>query len=286
MTSDAIFTSGRTAVITGGANGIGLASAKRCVGFGMNVLIADRDQAELNNAKATLAGMAGEAQVFAQALDVADFAAVQALADLAFDRFGDVALLMNNAGAGFRGLSLSNLEGWRRTFEVNLFGVVNGVQAFGQRMVDQGRPAAIVNTGSKQGITNPPGDPAYNATKAAVKSLTESLAHDLRNIEGCQVTAHLLVPGFTFTGLMQKRLPEKPPGAWTAEQVADRMIESLQKGEFYIICPDNETSSEMDQKRIRWGAEDLVRSRPALSRWHPDYAAEFAEHMARPATTD
>jgi NADP-dependent 3-hydroxy acid dehydrogenase YdfG len=78
---------------------------------------------------------------------------------------------------------------------VNLWGVVHGVQAFMPRMIEQGAPGWIVNTGSKQGITNPPGDAAYNdATKAAVKSLAESLAHELRTLEGCRVTAHLLVP--------------------------------------------------------------------------------------------
>jgi short-subunit dehydrogenase len=80
-------------------------------------------------------------------------------------------------------------------------------------MIDQGTPAAIVNTGSKQGITCPPGNTAYNVTKAGVKVLTEGLAHALRNIEGCRVTAHLLVPGSTFTGMTARGRTEKPPGS-------------------------------------------------------------------------
>jgi NAD(P)-dependent dehydrogenase (short-subunit alcohol dehydrogenase family) len=91
-------------------------------------------------------------------------------------------------------LDVSHYDRWQRVLGVNLWGVINGVHAFTQAMIDQKTPSAIVNTGSKQGITCPPGDTAYNITKAGVKVLTEGLAHSLRNIEGCQVTAHLLVP--------------------------------------------------------------------------------------------
>jgi NAD(P)-dependent dehydrogenase (short-subunit alcohol dehydrogenase family) len=281
MTSKSILAAGRTAVITGGASGIGLASARRCVAAGMRVVIADRDDASLDAARHELAGL-GAGQVEAHTLDVGEQQAVLQLRDQVFDRFGDVALLMNNAGAAFGGRAFDSYDGWRKTFDVNLWGVVHGVHAFAPRMIAQGSRALIVNTGSKQGITNPPGDAAYNATKAAVKSLTEGLAHELRNTEGCQVTAHLLVPGFTYTGIMQRRIPEKPPGAWSAEQVVDYMWRSLDADAFYILCPDNETSPEMDAKRILWGAGDLVERRPALSRWHPDYKAAFEAHMAQP----
>ena len=70
-------------------------------------------------------------------------------------------------------------------------------------MIERGRPGLIINTGSKQGITNPPGNPAYNVSKAGVKALTEQLAHELRNSDKCQVQAHLLIPGFTFTGITE-----------------------------------------------------------------------------------
>src|SRR5208337_1651637 len=135
----------------------------------------------------------------------------------------DVAVLMNNAGIGGGGHAFANREGWTRLLAVNLGGVINGVQAFTQAMIDQNRPAAVVNTGSKQGITTPPGDTAYNVSKAAIKVLTEGLQHALRNIDGCQVGAHLLVPGFTFTG-MTATAADKPQGAWTADQVADFML--------------------------------------------------------------
>jgi len=187
---------------------------------------------------------------------------------------------MNNAGTGGGGAPWQNLEGWQRVFGVNLWGVVHGLQAFTQTMIDQGTPCAIVNTGSKQGITNPPGDAAYNATKAAIKSLTESLAHQLRGIGDCQVTAHLLVPGFTYTGMIKRFLKEKPDAAWLPEQVADHLLAALEQGDFYVICPDNDVTSEMDGKRIAWAAGDMTQNRPALSRWHPDYEAAFAAFMA------
>ena len=154
---------------------------------------------------------------------------------------------------------------------VNLWGVINGVHSFAQAMIDQGTPAAIVNTGSKQGITCPPGNTAYNVTKAGVKVLTEGLAHALRNIEGCQVTAHLLVPGSTFTGMTARGRTEKPPGSWMPEQVVDLMVGVMAAGDFYIICPDNDVTRDIDNRRILWAAEDIIRNRPALSRWHRDY---------------
>jgi NAD(P)-dependent dehydrogenase (short-subunit alcohol dehydrogenase family) len=139
-------------------------------------------------------------------------------------------------------------------------------------------PGLVINTGSKQGITQPPGNTAYNVSKAGVKALTEGLAHSLRERTGDRVTAHLLIPGFTYTGMTSPR-PEKPAGAWTPDQVIDLMLQRLARGDFYILCPDNETTPEQDAKRIAWAAADVTDNRPALSRWHSDYAAEFARYM-------
>ena len=205
-------TPGRTAVITGGASGIGLATAERLAAEDLNVCIADVDADALAPAAEGLAQCAprgGEA-VLGVACDVARLEDVAELRSAALGRFGEVAFLMNNAGTGGGGKPWENLEGWRRVLQVNLWGVVHGLQVFTEGMVEQGTPCAIVNTGSKQGITNPPGDAAYNVSKAAIRSVTESLAHQLRAIEGCQVSAHLLVPGFTFTGMMRRHMKEKP----------------------------------------------------------------------------
>ena len=280
----AALTEGRTAVITGGASGIGFATAMRLAERGLNVCIADVDREALGRATRSLTGRSprGAAAVLGVVTDVAELESVVALRDAVLAAFGEVALLMNNAGTGGGGGPWQNREGWQKVLGVNLWGVLHGLQVFTQGMIDQGTPCAIVNTGSKQGITNPPGDAAYNASKAAIKSLTESLARDLRGLADCRVSAHLLIPGFTYTGMMQGFLKQKPAGAWLPEQVADHLLAALDRGDFYVLCPDNDVTPEIDHRRIAWAAGDLIENRPALSRWHPDYEAAFAAFMARP----
>jgi NAD(P)-dependent dehydrogenase (short-subunit alcohol dehydrogenase family) len=272
----------RTAVITGGASGIGLAMADRLASAGMNVCVADFDEAALGQAAESLGKVAerGADAIMAAPTDVARLESVEELREAVLGRFGEVAVLMNNAGTGGGGGPWESYEGWQRVLGVNLWGVIHGLQVFTQAMIDQGTPCAIINTGSKQGITNPPGDAAYNVSKAGVKSLTESLAHQLRGIEGCQVTAHLLVPGFTYTGMIKRFLKERPPAAWLPEQVADHLLAAMDRGDFYALCPDNDVSAEVDHRRIEWAAGDMIENRPALSRWHSDYEAAFAEFMA------
>jgi short-subunit dehydrogenase len=155
--------------------------------------------------------------------------------------------------------------------------VINGTQVFAPNMINRGRPGLIINTGSKQGITTPPGDPAYNVSKAGVKAFTEALQHELRNTaDGKNISAHLFIPGFVFTGLTAKGRSEKPAAAWTPEQTIDFMIERVEAGDFYILCPDNDVPRRLDERRIIWAAGDIVENRPALSRWHPDHAEAFA----------
>jgi NAD(P)-dependent dehydrogenase (short-subunit alcohol dehydrogenase family) len=275
---------GRVAVITGGASGIGLAAAKRFAAMGMKICLADIDVARLQTAAGAVdaAATGSSSAVIAVQADVTKLAEVQNLKDRVYDAFGEVALLMNNSGTAPGGGPWDSYDRWRHVLEVNLWGVINGVQTFTQAMIDQGTPGAIVNTGSKQGITCPPGDAAYNVSKAGVKVLTEALAHGLRNVAGCRVSAHLLVPGFTFTAMTRPQRAEKPAGAWLPEQVVDMLVERMGRGDFYIVCPDNDVTTEIDNRRILWAAEDLVRNRPALSRWHPDYKAAFAAYMAAP----
>ena len=273
------FTSGGAAVITGGASGIGLACARRFAQMGLAVVLADLGGETLQAAAHGLAEDFGEGQVLAVATDVGDPQALDHLRDEALKRYEHVAVLMNNAGTGLNpGGCWKNPEAWRRLMDVNLWGAINGVQAFAPAMVEAGRPAFIINTGSKQGITTPPGNAAYNVSKAALKAYTEALQHELRNTPDCPISAHLLIPGFTFTG-MTARASQKPPAAWTPEQVCDFMLESLRRGDFYILCPDNDVSRPMDEKRVLWAAGDIIENRPALSRWHPDYAEAFAKYM-------
>jgi NAD(P)-dependent dehydrogenase (short-subunit alcohol dehydrogenase family) len=280
MTLHPALTRDRAAVITGAASGIGLAAAVRLAGLGMKICLADVNAAALDLAAAEVASHAASpAHVRAVATDVSRREDVQRLKDAAYEAFGEVAFLMNNAGVEGGGALFGDAERWRRILDVNLWGVINGVQIFAPAMIAQNTPCAIVNTGSKQGITCPPGETAYNVTKAGVKVVTEALAHELRNIEGCATTAHLLVPGFTFTGLTKVRVAEKPAAAWTPEQVIDFMLVAMAAGDFYLLCPDNDVTRAMDERRMLWAAEDIIKNRPALSRWHPAFKDAFAEFM-------
>ncbi|RWP35947.1 SDR family NAD(P)-dependent oxidoreductase [Mesorhizobium sp.] len=272
--------SGNVAVITGGASGIGLAAARRLAAMGLKIVLADIGGARLDEAAQNVATIAGDsAAVLAVATDVSKAEEVDRLAEKAFDAFGGVSLLMNNAGVGNNpGKPWENRDAWKRLLDINFWGVVHGVEAFVPRMLAAGKPGLIVNTGSKQGITTPPGNLAYNVSKSGVKSFTEGLAHALRNEPGANIAAHLLIPGFTFTGLTEGAI-EKPAGAWTGEQVIDFMLAALVRGDFYILCPDNEATRPMDEKRMAWAIGDIIENRPALSRWHPDHKDAFAASM-------
>jgi NAD(P)-dependent dehydrogenase (short-subunit alcohol dehydrogenase family) len=265
------------AVITGGASGIGLAAANAFAKLGMKVCIADHDDAALARVSELLSYIApgGSDSIMSLAVDVSHREELEKLEAAMRARFGGADVLMNNAGIGPASTIFEPRATWEHLLSVNLWGVIHGAQVFGPGMIARGRPGLIINTGSKQGITTPPGNPAYNVAKAGVKVFTESLQHELRNTPGCQVSAHLLIPGFVFTGLTQGTRRDKPAAAWTPEQTIEFMIASLGKGDFYILCPDNDVPRALDEKRIAWAAGDIVENRPPLSRWHADYEAKF-----------
>jgi NAD(P)-dependent dehydrogenase (short-subunit alcohol dehydrogenase family) len=275
MTHPAI-AAAKLAVITGAADGIGLAAAHRLARLGMTVVLSDIDADKLALARDVVGGNA-----VAIAADVSDRASVQALADQVAGMGTPVSVLMNNAGTGRGGSALVNPDGWDRVIGTNLMGPLHGIQAFVPAMVAGDAPGLVINTGSKQGITQPPGDNAYNVSKSGLKSLTEGLAHTLREETGGRISAHLLIPGFTYTGMMKGHFAEKPAAAWTPEQVVDVMMEGLSRGDFYLWCIDNETTRETDNRRVLWNAGDITENRPALSRWHPDYKQAFADWMAK-----
>lgn len=167
-------------------------------------------------------------------------------------------------------------------------GVVNGLSVFlpvVTASADESR--AIIITGSKQGITNPPGakNPAYNASKSAVKSIAEQLNHDL--LPNKNISTHLLIPGWTYTSMTGNSGVvsdgKKPKGAWLPEQVAGYMYDKMGNGEFYIICPDDDVSEPLDRARMAWAMGDVMERRPPLSRWNDmwkDVAAEWIEKEA------
>ena len=268
------------AVITGGGSGIGLAAAIHFAKAGMKVCIADIGAERLKEAEAKLAAASGDpAKVMTATVDVSHVEQLQELERAVQKRFGGTDILMNNAGIQPGSQMFGPRENWERILAVNLWGIINGSQVFAPGMIARGRPGLIINTGSKQGITTPPGDPAYNVSKAGVKAFTEALQHELRNTQGCRITAHLFIPGFVFTGLTARGRPDKPAGAWTAEQTVDFMIEHVSRGDFYILCPDNDVPRQLDERRMQWAIGDIVENRPALSRWHPDYAEAFARFV-------
>merc|ERR1712072_164350 len=213
------------------------------------------------------------------------------------------AAIQNNGNAS----AIEFLDRWRAVMDVNFWGVVYGCQIFVPDMIASGEKCVVVNTGSKQGITAPPGDTAYNCSKAAVKTLTEGLQHTLRNTPGCKVNAFLLVPGWTITMIAtnaNKRLKgeEWDPataqdescydgvkdrevaqeklmarGAWPADRVVDECFAAVNTGApFYIICPDNETTVSQDKGRMQWSADDILFRRQPLSRWSEQYKDEYA----------
>ncbi|KAI0107070.1 hypothetical protein GGR51DRAFT_165175 [Nemania sp. FL0031] len=281
----AVFASLKTAVITGGASGIGLALTKKCVGRGMRVLVADWDEKNLEAVKATL----GDGNVSTVKVDVSkseDWAAVRE--KVVKDFGGKLNLVALNAGLGARvSFADADTSGFEKVLSTNLFGVINGISALlplvkaTVEAAPADDPAAIVITGSKQGITNPPGNPAYNASKAAVKTLAEHLSYDLATTHPA-VSVHLLVPGWTWTQLAGAASGrEKPAAAWSPEQVVDYLEGKMAEKQFWVLCPDNDVTEDMDKRRMQWNTDDALLGRPPLSRWREEYKDEFKAYMEK-----
>ena len=165
-----VFQPGRVAVITGAASGIGLAAALYCASQGMRLCLADTNAEGLDAARAAIAGRTNASEAIAVPTDVSRREEVEQLRDRAYAAFGEVGLLMNNAGREGGGALSGDPGRWADILGTNLWGVINGVQVFAPAMAAQGTPCAIVNTGSKQGITCPPETPPITSPRPGLRS--------------------------------------------------------------------------------------------------------------------
>lgn len=253
--------SGRVAVITGAASGLGREFANLAAGLGMRLVLADIDAGQLAQAAGEL--QADGTEVLAMVCDVRKAAHVEELADAAMARFHAVHLLFNNAGVGAGGLIWENsVADWEWVLGVNLWGVIHGVRVFTPLMLacagrDPGYEGHIVNTASMAGLLNAPAMGAYNVSKHAVVALSETLYHDLRLVDA-QVGASVLCPYFVPTGIdrSQRHRPEElkdgaapsasqqvaqalvskavASGKVSASEVAQLTFEAIREGRFYV----------------------------------------------------
>ena len=248
---------GNTAVITGAASGIGLALARRAAAEGMNLVLADIDSDALDKAAATLRVEPG--CLLTRRVDVRNASEIKSLADAAYERFGAVHLLCNNAGVAVNRVILElTIRDWEWVLGVNLWSVIHGIGAFLPRMQAAGVPAHIVNTASVAGLLSTPGLAAYNVSKHGVVTLSETLYHELE-LSQSPVGVSVLCPSWVPTGIAQsaRNRPAEfgdaqPPGALsealaqgigkalasahlTADDMADATFDAVRDGRFYVI---------------------------------------------------
>jgi NADP-dependent 3-hydroxy acid dehydrogenase YdfG len=202
---------GRVAVITGAASGIGRGLAEEGARQGLRLVLADIDEAALRALAAQLQGQGSE--VLACVTDVADPEQVARLRDAAVARFAGVDLLFNNAGVMQTGYSWTiDARQWQRMLDINLKGVINGIHAFMPLLLEQGRPAHVVNTASLAGLISSPLMAPYNVTKQAVVALSETLHYELEQL-GAQVAVSVLCPGPVASAIMASDAVAEGPAA-------------------------------------------------------------------------
>jgi NAD(P)-dependent dehydrogenase (short-subunit alcohol dehydrogenase family) len=228
---------GKVAVVTGAASGLGFAMASRFASGGAKVVLADVAAPQLERAASELA--AGGAEVLAVPTDVTQPAAVDELARRAFDHFGRVHVVCNNAGLVVGGPTWEiELADWHRLLDVNLWGVVHGVHAFVPRLLEQGEPAHVVNTASMAGVMTLASLAPYVASKHAVVGLSEVLARDLAAVEA-PIGVSVVCPGFVPTRLGREDrdapVPPPAPGRVSADDVAARVHEAILEDRFYVF---------------------------------------------------
>jgi NAD(P)-dependent dehydrogenase (short-subunit alcohol dehydrogenase family) len=268
---------GKVAVVTGAASGIGLGLARRFAGEGMRVVLADVEGAPLDAATAELAEAFGADNVLGVLTDVRDDDAVDSLAAAAYERFGTVHVLCNNAGVGVGGLTWTvPADRWRWAVDVNLLGVARGIRAFVPRMIEQGE-GHVVNTASAAGILTGPAMAPYYATKHAVVALSESLYFDLQ-LTASAVGVSVLCPEWVRTNIADSErnrpadvAPAEPTpvpgvdvdpeliraliqglidGGIDPEQVAAQVVHAIRTGRFWVLTH----GTTVESARKRWDA--------------------------------
>lgn len=250
---------GKTAVITGGASGIGLAMAHRFGSEGMNLMLADIEAAPLAAAVEALQSEGYEVASFE--LDVRELEQIKALHDAAQERFGNIHVLCNNAGVGAGGpvAGLDDIERWRWTIDINLWGVIYGCKTFVPAMIEHGEPAHIVNTASMAGHVANAYMGAYNVSKYGVVALSETMSRELQ-IAGNNIGVSVLCPAFVQTGIadsarnLPAELQEEPTEEGTAMKqimdalvaggietkvVADAVCDAVISNDFWILTHDD-----------------------------------------------
>jgi NAD(P)-dependent dehydrogenase (short-subunit alcohol dehydrogenase family) len=249
---------GKVAVVTGAASGIGRGIAESFLAGGAKVVLADLEAPRLEQTRAELAK---EGDVIAVETDVSKFEQVEALAARATEHFGRVHILCNNAGIGVGGGSTweSTLDDWNWILGVNLMGVVHGIKAFVPDMKAHGEASAIVNTASMAGLTVAGGNALYAVTKHAVVALSEALSNEFSRLAP-HIQSHVLCPGFVSTDILESErsrptdLGDATPSVTTPEseifrrafssmveggmpprEVGDLVSQSILDGTFYIL---------------------------------------------------
>lgn len=255
--SDRVKIDGGVAVITGAASGIGAGLARYAASRKMRLVLADRDEQRLHKFASELPG-----ETLAISTDVSNENSVNTLAVAAFDRFGTVDLLFNNAGVMTAGRSWEiDAVTWQRSLDVNIGGVVNGIRSFVPRLLAADRPAHIINTASVGGFYSVPLLAPYMASKAAVVAITEALAGELAAMDA-KVSASLLAPGPVKTDLMRDEVPKGSADFWnllrgvadrkgkTPDEFAPLVFAAIERGEFWII-PQPESLDDRLRERTK-----------------------------------
>ncbi|MGB5311263.1 MAG: SDR family NAD(P)-dependent oxidoreductase [Polyangiales bacterium] len=269
--------SGKVAVITGGASGVGRAIAAKLADEGAQVVIADVDAESIDKTRTELEerGLA----VDGMEVDVSLGESVNALAERVFERYGNVHLLFNNAGVGIkeakRRIWTLPEKDWQWTYAVNVLGVANGVRAFVPTMLERGEEGHVINTSSGNGgIASLPTTPVYASSKAAVTSLTEVL-HFQFLLEGAKLRAHVLFPGphLVNTNILNSdrvrpdafRVEGQAPGTYVdmkalaesagiafkltqPEEVAEMAIEGIRNDRFWILSKEGNSDARLQAR--------------------------------------